>query len=487
MPASADTALGRALGPALVAHPGQSAFALLRYGALAFLSRAALADLAERTIDVQYYIYQADAAGAVLADRLLAAARRGVRVRVLVDDHNLWRGEDRLATLAGHRNLEIRVFNPYRNRVRWMRPFELASSFGRVQRRMHNKIFAVDAQLAVIGGRNIGNDYFELARAVNFSDVELLAAGPVARETVESFDEYWNSAWAIPIEAFLKRMPSEPEADAVATEIAAEAGRVQEFRDNFAPVLAAMRARLYGAAFEHWGEAELLVDPPDKIDESRKAPSPLLARAYDLWRAARSEVLVESAYFVPLRAGADLIAARSRAGVRVRVLTNSLASTDVVPVHAGYAKRRRELLAAGVELYEFPADARQHPGEHRYFRRMSTGASLHSKVMVIDRELTWVGSFNIDPRSALINTELAVVVRSATLAATTAQLIESDLAPDRAWRLSLEPPRALTGRMIWTGERDGQLVRLRGEPGATRWQRFVAGVMRWMPGLDRLL
>jgi putative cardiolipin synthase len=118
---------------------------------------------------------------------------------------------------------------------------------------------------------------------------------------------------------------------------------------------------------------------------------------------------------------------------------------------------------------------------------MSTGASLHSKVMVIDRELTWVGSFNIDPRSALINTELAVVVRSATLAAETAQLIESDLAPDRAWRLSLEPAGSLTGRLVWSGERDGQLVRLRGEPGATRWQRFVAGVMRWLPGLDRLL
>jgi cardiolipin synthase C len=173
--------------------------------------------------------------------------------------------------------------------------------------------------------------------------------------------------------------------------------------------------------------------------------------------------------------------------VRVRLLTNSLASTDVVPVHAGYAKRRCELLAAGVELYEFQADARLRPGEHRYFRRMSTGASLHSKVMVIDRELTWVGSFNVDPRSALINTELAVVVRSPSLAAATANVIEADFAPDRAWRLRLEPPKAITGHIVWTGERDGRPIELRGEPGATRWQRFVAGAMRFIPGLDRLL
>jgi putative cardiolipin synthase len=482
-----DTALGRALAPELAAHPGESGFALLQYGALAFLSRAALADLAERTLDVQYYIYEADAAGVVLADRLIAAARRGVRVRLLVDDANLVQSEDRLATLAGHRNLEIRVFNPYHNRIRWMRPLELLTSFGRVQRRMHNKIFAIDAQAAVIGGRNIGNTYFELDRTVSFSDVEVLAAGPVARAAVESFDAYWNSAWAVPIEAFLARAPTEAEADAVAAEIAAQAAGVREFRDNYAPVLAELRARLAAARFAHWGVAELLVDPPAKIDESRKTPSPLLARAYGLSRRARTEVLVESAYLVPLRAGADLIAARARAGVRVRLLTNSLASTDVVAVHAGYAKRRRELLAAGVELYELQADARLRPGEHRYFRRMSTGASLHAKVMVVDRRYTWVGSFNVDPRSALINTELAVIVDSPSLAAATAQVIEADLAADRAWRLQLQPPGAIAGRIEWSGERGGARVALHGEPGATRWQRFVAGAIRLIPGVDRLL
>jgi cardiolipin synthase C len=341
--------------------------------------------------------------------------------------------------------------------------------------------------MAVIGGRNIGDDYFDLDRAVNFSDLEVLAAGPVAREAVESFDEYWNSPWAVPIEAFLRRAPTEAEADAVAAEIGAQAARTEELRESYASVLATMRSLALDAAFEYWGEAELLVDPPDKIDESRRAPSPLLQRVYGLWRTAKSEVLVESAYLVPLRAGAELIADRAHAGIRVALLTNSLASTDVVPVHAGYAKRRRELLVAGVELYEFQAEARRRPGERRYFRRMSTGASLHSKVMVIDRTLTWVGSFNIDPRSALINTELAVLVKSPALAAATAALIGSDIAPDRAWRLSLEPPHSRAGRMVWTGERDGQLVHLTGEPGATRWQRLVAGLMRWIPGLDHFL
>jgi putative cardiolipin synthase len=485
--APGETTIGRALAPALARHPGESAFSLLQYGALAFLARAALADLAERTIDVQYYIYEADDSGVVLADRLLAAARRGVRVRMLVDDGNLFASEDRLATLAGNPNLEIRVFNPYRNRVRWMRPFEFAFSFGRVQRRMHNKIFAVDGELAVIGGRNIGDDYFDLHRGVNFSDLELLGAGPIAQQAVASFDEYWNSEWAVPIEAFLGRAPTVAEATRVADEIAAEAARVDDLRDGYPAVRADIGALVGSADFRYWGAAELVADPPGKIAESRRAPSPLLDRVYGLWRDARHEVLVESAYLVPLKAGADLIAARARAGVRVALLTNSLASTDVVPVHAGYAKRRRELLAAGVELYEFEADAKARPGERRYFRRMGNGASLHSKVMVIDRRLTWVGSFNIDPRSALINTELAVLVSSPALAAATAAIIEADFAPDRAWRLALDPPGSRTGRLEWRGERDGEPVAYRHEPGTSLWQRLVAGAMRWVPGLDHFL
>ena len=486
VPATTATALGRALAPALAEHPGQSGFALMQYGGLAFLARAALADLAERTLDVQYYIYEADSSGVVLADHLLAAAERGVRVRLLVDDNNLVRSEDRLATLAGHRNLEIRVFNPYHNRVRWMRPFEALTSFGRVQRRMHNKIFAVDSQLAVIGGRNISDDYFDANRRVNFTDVELLAAGPIVHAVVASFDDYWNSPWAVPIEAFLRRTPTEAEAAVVVAEIARQAQRVDTYRTGYEPVHAEVRSLVFGAQFPHWGEAELLVDPPEKIDESRKAASPLLGRAYALWRDAQREVLVESAYLVPMKEGADLIAERARAGLEIRMLTNSLASTDVLPVHAGYAKRRHELLAAGVELYEFQSNA-QPAGEQLYFHSMGSGSSLHSKIMVIDRELTWVGSFNIDPRSALLNTELAVLVRSASLAEATARLIQADLAPDRAWRLSLDPPGARTGRLYWTGQRNGRLERLTSEPGATGMQRFLAGLMRWIPGLDHLL
>jgi len=352
---------------------------------------------------------------------------------------------------------------------------------------MHNKIFAVDSQLAVIGGRNIADSYFDLHHSVNFSDVEVLAAGPIAQAAVASFDDYWNSPWAVPIEAFLERTPTEAEAEVVAAELADGAEAIRAFHSSYAPVRERVRALVYGAEFRHWGKAELLADPPEKIDESRRAASPLLARVYALWRAARYEVLLESAYLVPLRRGADLIAERAGAGVRVRVLTNSLASTDVVPVHAAYAKRRRELLAAGVELYEFQADARRRVVGRRYFGRRASGSSLHSKVMVIDRELTWVGSFNIDPRSALINTELAVLVDSPSLASAAAHMIEADLAPDRAWQLCLDPPRSRTGRLYWTGTRGGLPVRLAGEPGASRAQRLLASAIHWLPWVDRVV
>ena len=249
MAPDAGSALTRALAPALASHPGESGFVPLQYGALAFLARAALADVAEQTLDVQYYIYAADASGIVLAARLIAAARRGVRVRVLVDDNNLTRSEDRLAILTGHPNLEVRVFNPYHNRIRWLRPLEFLTSFGRVQRRMHNKIFAVDSQLVVVGGRNISDNYFDLNRSVNFSDLELLGAGPIATDSVASFDNYWNSPWAIPIEAFLARTPTLAEADAVAGELTQQASTVDEFREQYEPVREEIHQLVHGAQF----------------------------------------------------------------------------------------------------------------------------------------------------------------------------------------------------------------------------------------------
>ena len=482
-----DTGIGLALAPLLAAHPGQSGFALLEYGAPALLARAALADFAERSIDVQYYVYAADASGIVLTDRLVAAAGRGVRVRLLIDDNNLIKAEGRLAALTGYSNVEIRVFNPYRIRIRWLRLVESIARFGRVQRRMHNKIFAVDSSLLVVGGRNIGDHYFDRDAAMNFRDVELVCAGGVAAAATHSFDAYWNSVWAVPIEAFLRRAPTAADAAITAGALRDEAARCVA-RDGALPaVQAKIRALLEHASFEHWGVAELVADRPEKIDERRRADSPLLARVYRLWRDAEREVLVESAYLVPLRKGTRVIAARARAGIRVRMLTNSLASTDVPAVHSGYVKRRRRLLAAGVELYEFQVAAHRRPLERRYFKRLATAASLHSKVMVIDRRLTWIGSFNIDPRSALINTELAVIVDCPSLADATARLIESDLAPDRSWQVSLDPPGHRAGQLRWRGRQGGQPVQLTSEPGASLWLRLYVGLLHWLPGLDRLL
>jgi len=488
-----ETTLGRAAAVLQTQHPGLSGYRLIQGGVAALMTRAAIADLAERAIDAQYYVYQPDAAGAFLLERLIAAAERGVRVRLLLDDYALGFEDVALVKLVdAHPQIEIRVFNPFPYRARWTRPLQIALNLDRLGMRMHNKVFVADGQKAVVGGRNIGDHYFEVQEASNFRDVDVLASGPIVKEIGRQFDDYWNSPLAVPVGAFgvtlserwgqqerdeLRRFASEPQGPHAQYE-----RRKKEFTDRL----------LTGSADLVWADAVAIAEQPvrgvpDPAKSAREL-SQITRTLSDMRRTARKEVVMVMAYYVPGRRAVENISEMVGRGVRVRILTNSLASTDVVAVHAGYASYRPSLLAAGVELHEFRVDAERPAPQDHVMRRGSTESALHAKVIVYDRRFIWIGSANTDPRSRRLNTEAGLLIESDDLSERLLKGLERDFSPRQSWRLALEAdadPDA--GRIVWTGEVDGKEVRLTEEPGAG----LLRGLEYWfysiLPGIENLL
>lgn len=490
-----ETRLARAFAEPLARHPGSSGVAILEDGPLAWLSRVSLADVAERTLDVQYYIYEADETGLILLQRLTAAADRGVRVRLLIDDNNNLGRDLQLARIDRHRNIEVRVFNPARYRERWTRPFQYVFDLERANRRMHNKIFAADGTAAIVGGRNIGDNYFNFDREQpNFRDVDLLVVGPAARDVTRAFDLYWNSPWAWPAGALVDGSPTPADAQRLVRALDRYAAQHDEYQRAFPD---AKRDYLQSLLRAHenlvWAPVEVIVDAPGKIEPGAEVRSRVAQRLNEEWDRTERELLIESAYLVPRRAELARFGDARGRGVAVRVLTNSLSSTDVVAVHAGYRKRRVALLEMGVELYEFQREAAPNRPPRRRLRDRSelldgrsSEASLHSKVMVFDRRIAWVGSFNLDPRSRRLNTEIGLFVHSPLLAERLGDLVVANFAPDRSWKVELDGEGGRR-RLVWTGERDGVLVREYREPDTTWQLRWLVGVLALVPGIDSLL
>src|SRR6266540_2969507 len=423
-PSGALTLLHRSIEPRVAANGGRSGFRLLPTGLDAFVARAHLIELAEQTLDLQYYIFHADTTGSLVIDRLIAAADRGVRVRLLLDDWGtLEKKDDDVAGLDAHPSIEIRLFNPYRHRSRLLRLAELLTSFTRVNRRMHNKQLIADGIAVVLGGRNIGDEYFSLGE-LDFQDVDVLAGGPVA-------------------------------GPALATELRTHALHLD------------------------WAEAKVIADPPDKLTKPAGTRSDRYLRGQisPYVRAVRSELLVVSPYFVPGKEGVSFFGERRRGGVNVRVLTNSLAATDVWLVHAGYMKYRRPLLDEGVRLYELRPEAAgggtTRPRAKAFIG--SSRASLHGKTFVFDRTSVFIGSVNLDPRSLELNTEDGVLVSSAELAGHVAELFERWSSP----ALAYEVTRGRNGGLQWTGGYTD-------EPEAGFWRPIGAKLFSHLP-IDSLI
>jgi len=445
------TRLERWIDPRCEANGGRSGFRLLPTGLDAFVARAVLIELADRTLDLQYYIFHPDNTGSLIIDRLIAAADRGVRVRILLDDWGtLEKKDEAVAGLDAHPNIEIRVFNPYVHRSGLHRLGELLTSFTRVNRRMHNKQFIADGAAVILGGRNIGDEYFGHAE-LDFQDVDVLAGGPVARQSLQSFEAYWSSKFAIPISQLGKFTPDETRFATARKELGA---RCEGLRDSdYGRALAGsdlakdLRAH---ALHLHWAEGRVIADPPDKISQpvGARRETYLGVQVSPYARGARSDLLIVSPYFVPGNDGVQFFGERRRDGVNVRVLTNSLAATDVWLVHAGYMKYRRPLLAEGVRLFELKPEATGGKGPRRSGMTIgSSRASLHGKTFVFDRTSVFIGSVNLDPRSLEQNTEVGVLVQSPELAAEVGRLFDHWSSP----ALAYEVTRSAGGRLQWTG------------------------------------
>ncbi len=470
MPLDTQSPLGRFAEDWRSTHREKSGFQTLGRGLDGLGARLRALDLAQHSVDAQYFLIKPDDAGQLFVGKLLRAADRGVRVRLLIDDVFTPRRDQVLATLSSHHNIEIRLFNPLSRQSPAF--WSLLWDFQRSNRRMHNKSFVVDGAIAIVGGRNIAAEYFELKEDGNFDDLEVLAAGPIVDEIAESFDEFWNSRLSLPVEALGRT---------------AEAEKLDLWREIMVEVVAGERSSAYGRATSSEllddlfagrqaliaAPARAVSDRPEKLKVARGTQEELIVGAAlaDVVQNAQREVTIITPYFLLQAPGRELLKAKAAEGVRIRLITNSLASTNHVPVHAHYRKYRRELLAAGVEIYELRAD-RQPGSEDPNPERMT----LHTKAFEMDGTTLGLGSVNLDPRSLEINSELVIFIDSPELSQRLLTFLDSDLA-ELTWRLALNEDR----RLRWH-YRSGELEEVRSsEPGASLWRRFQANFYRLLP------
>ena len=479
------TRLGRCYAAAQTQHPGQSGFRLLEYGPEALLARAAMVDCAERTLDLQYYIYDPDQSGSALIHRIVAAADRGVRVRLLLDDNGLV-ADRPLASLTAHPNIAVRVFNPFKFRVRWLRIIEYFMDRHRVNRRMHNKILAVDNQLAILGGRNIGDNYFDLSRENNFRDFDVLMAGPLVRDASTAFDDFWNSRWAVPMEMLVSPSITAGElAELLERQSphSREQGELAEhYRTNRATYV---RDVLENPDALNWAAGEVIWDAPEKVRWTTRKTARVVQRLAQALEQCRHELLAEAAYFIPGKRGLKQVRALKKRGVAMTVLTTALEAADEPLVYSAYRRYRNRLLRAGVNIHEYKLYAQPQKGTRRWLRPRSVLSSLHAKVMVLDRQQVCIGSFNLDPRSVLFNTEIVVLLQSRALAEQLSTYLQEDFAPARSWLVQRR--RAVRGHLQWVGVQDGKPVTLTREPARNLWQRFRAAFYALFPGLEKFL
>ena len=454
-----------------------SSLSLVADSEQAFTLRVTLARLATDTLDLQYYIWDDDTTGKLLIYRVLEAARRGVKVRMLLDHANQLGRDVKWAVLDAHPNIEVRLFNPFRGRykhfLQWLYHAPL------LNHRMHNKAWIADGEHALVGGRNISDHYFGVNSSSNFRDLDFYATGPIAADTRAAFDDYWHSELAVPLKTLRRYGPGR--AERAWQWLSQWRGSLKGYPYLFPQHESFFRDYLDKQQAQcHQAQAVLLFDHPSKAAGARQTHmGDQLAHLLD--QEGHRELLMEASYFIPGNEFVAALADLKQRGGRAAVLTNSLATNDVIAAHGAYARYRNALLKAGVELHELQPNARAMRRQMRLFKGRSR-ASLHTKAMVLDRREVFVGSFNIDPRSVHLNTEMGYYVASRELGQQVAAFIEEGLAPENSYRLSRE-----NGRLEWWGDgEDGKPVARHAEPRTSRLRRLLAWLLSLLP-IERML
>ncbi len=476
LPDTSDTELAEGIEPMVARHPpDQSGFYPMNDGVDALAARLLLAKQAEKSIDVQYYLIKNDIVGRAFIYSLLQAADRGVRVRLLLDDMFTSGYDVGMAALHSHPNFEIRIYNPF-HRGAAGRAQSALTGFGRINRRMHNKSFTVDNQITIIGGRNIADEYFGVREDAKFGDLDVVGIGPVVQDVSNMFDTYWNHETALPAPAFVKEL-DDPET------------ALQALRDRLATALddvgdskyaEAVRARFLQYLesdqnlFE-WATYRLVVDSPDKgIKSKAKEADSITTPLVESLLSAERELIILSPYFVPMKTGVEGLSELQKRGVNVIIITNSLAANNQFTVHGGYAPSRKPLLEAGVTIYEVRPDADVAGTE--FVDASGAKATLHTKAFIVDDKEVFIGSFNFDPRSANLNTELGVLIRDPELALLYSVVIDEALR-DKTFEVFLSDE----GKLRWRGYKNGEEIIYDKEPETTWGQRTKAWFARIIP------
>lgn len=472
VPASEGTTLGRAVLETAADHPDQSGVVPLFDGRDALAARILMARRAEETIDAQYYIWQADTTGWLLLEELRAAAERGVRVRLLLDDNGIPGLDSVLAALDAHENVEVRLFNPFT-----LRSPKLASflfDFSRLNRRMHNKAMIVDGAAAIVGGRNIGDIYFAYGDGIAYFDLDVMAIGPIVDDVSSNFDDYWNSESSYPANTILPATEGGMEELATAVDAAATSARGSGYLEATASAPLVSRVIAGDPVFE-WTDVTLVSDDPSKGLGNTDRDALLMGRLAGLLGTPEKRVDIVSAYLIPGRAGTELITGWEEDGVETRLVTNSQEATDVPPVHSAWIKYRDDLVRAGTEVFELRA--RPDLDESMTLAQMLTGSmsSLHAKTFAVDDARIFIGSFNFDPRSASLNTEMGLLIESPDMARRLAEAIEQQ---NTVYEVALDDDADL----IWIEQQpDGAQVIWEEEPNTTAFQRGMVRFLSWLP------
>jgi putative cardiolipin synthase len=492
------TRVGEQFAIAARERSGTSGFRIITVGVDGFLARVQMIDAAERTLDLQYFIFRGDETGRLVTDALLRAADRGVRVRVLIDDGDTVAGDEQILALAAYPGIEIRVFNPfaYRGHHQLLRAAEFLFHSSRLDYRMHNKLLVADNSVALIGGRNIGNQYFQLDPESQFADSDVFSAGPIVEELSTTFDEFWNSRFAIPAQALTsgKRIAA----------VRSDRERAQEHpgqpllplqTDGIDYVKRIATGEPYAGIISGrlplvWASAQLVCDSPDKKNvESGALAGRLMSRTViHTAGTVQSELLMVTPYFVPTEGETRMLEDLRHRNVRVRVVTNSLESATDVAAQAGYARYRVALLEEGVELYEIRSrlGTTRGSGQTAVVSRYGN-YSLHAKLFVFDREKLFIGSMNFDQRSRHLNTEIGLIIDSPELAQQTVVRFDAMARPENSYIPGLTAASSgRTPRLVWRTQENGNAVEYSREPARSAWQRSELKFFSLLP-LDREL